>query len=74
MIGQGATSSNKMTLRGEPKKRTKAKEATHGLHSNILNDSNIKAKSNWEKEEVEYWTFKMYKQYVKMYHIDRLCP
>ena len=72
MTGERGAYSDAMTSRDENKKRTKVKGRTHGLHFQILDDPNIKAESNWEKEKAEYWTSKMCKKYVKMYHIDNL--
>ena len=71
MTGQGGDG---MTSAAEKSKRSKAKGAPHGLHYEILDDPNIKAESDWEKEEAEYWSSKMCKKYVKMYHIDKLWP
>ena len=74
MTDQGVPTNDGMTSRGEKKKGTKAKGVPHGLHYEILDDLNIKAERSREEEEVEYWTFKTCKKYVKMYHIDKLWP
>ena len=73
MTDQSVPTNDGMTSGGEKKKVTKTKGVPHGLHYEILDDPNIKAESGWE-EEVEYWTFKTCKKYVKMYHIDKLWP
>jgi len=72
MASEIATKSERMTSGSISYKKSYKKGDTHGLHYEILDDPNIKAESNWEKEDAEYWSSKMCKQYVKMYHIDKL--
>ncbi len=74
MASEVPTKSEGMTSGGDNQKKVHKKGGTHGLHHEILDDPNIKAESNWEKEDAEYWSSKMCKQYVKMYHIDKLWP
>ena len=63
-----------MNSGGDQKKRNKVKGTTHGLHYEILDDPNIIAESGWENVDADYWTSKLCKQYVKMYHINKLWP
>jgi hypothetical protein len=74
MSGQGDRNSDGRTPTSEGKKKGKVKGASHGLHLDILMNPTIKAESGWEEEEAEYWTSKMGRRYVKMYHIDKLWP
>ncbi len=74
MSAKGDRNSDGRTPASEAKKKGKAKGTSHGLHLDILTDPTIKAEKGWEKEEAEYWTSKMCRQYIKMYHIDKLWP
>ena len=74
MAGEGGAGNGGVTSGGGSDKKPHPKGATHALHYDILDDPNIKAESNWEKEEAEYWTSRMCRKYIKMYHIDKLWP
>lgn len=72
MTSEVGARGGRKTSRGGISKRQKSKAIFHKLHFEILNDPNIKAKSNWKNKEVKYWTSKLCRKYVKMYHIDIL--
>ena len=57
-----------------PKRRIKKKGARHSLGWEILDNENIKAEDGWEAQRENYWTSKICKKYVKMYHIGKLWP
>ena len=59
---------------GATKRGVKTKGVPHNFCWEILDNPNIKAEKNWETEDAEYWTFKTCRQYIKMYHIDKLWP
>jgi len=70
MVAKSGAGNRGMTLGSENSKKAKPKGNLHELHYDILDDPKIKVESNWE-EEVKYWTSKMCKKYVKMYHIGK---
>ena len=57
---------------GDSTKRHKPKGAHHAFNWEALEDPNACAEKGWKNEKEEYWSSKMCKKYVKMYHIDKL--
>ena len=68
MAAEGSASTGGTKIDDDHKKRFKSKGNPHGLHYEILNDPNIIAESGWEDEDEEFWSYKLCKKYVKMYH------
>ena len=74
MAAEGGASTDGINSAADRKTKLKVKGAAHGLHYEILDDPNIVAESDWEDEAAEYSSGRLCRQYVKMYHIDKLWP
>jgi hypothetical protein len=57
---------------GGSNKRHKEKNAHHAFEWKMLDNPNVPAEMDWKDVKEEFWSSKMCKRYVKMYHVDKL--